>query len=120
MQPGIKGIEMPNKICAVKQLNVGGLRIISMDDPQVTLENCWKLNIGWVDYITSWNDPICRLLDSSEQWINGDPIPWNLNPIEEGSISRIAYVSEKPMPKNFIVKRTYSDISRIGSIYKTK
>ena len=114
-QPGIEGIVLPDGSTAIKQFEVGGLRIVNLGNPKKLLDICKEMGIRWIDFMTSWNDPICRLLES-EQWINGDPIPWNLNPIELGSKSEMAFVSEKPMPNDFIVKGTYSDIRRVGSL----
>jgi len=114
-QPGIQGVSLPDGSTAVLQMDVGGLRIMELGDPNKLTQLCWDLDFGWVDYITSWNDPTCRILQK-EDWTCGDPIPWRLNPIQMGSTSEISFVSEEPMPKDFIVKRIYSDHARIGSL----
>jgi hypothetical protein len=70
-----------------------------------------------MDYVTSWNDLKCKKLEENG-WILDSKtcVPWHLNPIEKGRYCEVSFLSEKPLPNDFIVHRSYSDHGRIGSI----
>ena len=116
-QPGVSGFLLPGGSTAVNRLDVGGLRIIDLIDVDAAVSACWKAGVAWVDFVTSWNDPLCRELERRD-WKAGDksPVPWLLDPIVPGSQAKISYLSEHPMPREFIVKRTFSDHGRVGSL----
>lgn len=116
-QPGLKSVTLPDGTTAVNQLQVGGLRLVDIADPQKAVELAWQAGAMWVDYITSWTDPLCRTLPSLG-WQFGDDcqVPWNLNPVEWGSKAKVSYLAQHPMPSGFIVKRYHCDHGRVGSL----
>jgi hypothetical protein len=116
-QPGIAGVVAPDGSTAVDQLWQGGLRVVDLEDPAGLLEACWSAGVRWVDFVTSWIDPRCRDLDR-QGWLPEDdgPLPWRLNPVVEGSRAHLPMLSEEPLPADFIVRRTYSDHGRVGSL----
>lgn len=116
-QPGLNGFQLPDGSTAVDQSDVGGLRIIELVNPIDLVTLCWEAGISWVDFVTSWNDPLCQKLEDIG-WLcnNESPVPWRLNPVVYGKKDSIPFLSEKPMPNDFIVKRTYSDHGRVGSL----
>ena len=72
---------------------VGGLRavdIIKLDEYE---ETAWDLGFKWLDYISSWNDPLLDQLKNND-WLTEDEsiIPWRINPIVEGSRSNISFL----------------------------
>ena len=55
-QPGIKGIKFDCGSTAISQTEVGGLRIVDIENIHNIEDQAWKLGYLWMDYITSWND----------------------------------------------------------------
>ena len=116
-QPSIKGLILDDGSRAVSQEEVGGLRIVDIENLKLMEEKAWQLGYNWMDYITSWND-----LKTKELEINGwvldfkSVVPWRLNPVEENYFCDITFLSEEPLDKEFIVHRSYSDHGRIGSL----
>ena len=98
------------------QIAVGGLRLVDIDQPRWVLDEAWDAGFSWVDYITSWNDPVVdRFSDGVWAEDEGSPVPWLLDPIEEGSRARVTVFSSEPLPSTLVVRRTYSDHGRVGS-----
>jgi hypothetical protein len=98
------------------QARLGGLRVIQIADPGKVLAACWEAGARWVDFVTSWNDPLCRDLDRKHGWELGDGIPWRLNPLVPGSKSEITVTAQESLPAGLIIDRTFSDHGRIGSL----
>jgi hypothetical protein len=116
-QPKIKGIILKDGSRAVSQENVGGLRIVDIENIHQLEEQTWELGYLWMDYITSWNDLKTRDLENNG-WVLDckSVIPWRLNPIEEGQFCAVTFLSEEPLDREFIVHRSFSDHGRIGSL----
>jgi hypothetical protein len=116
-QPNIKGIQLNDGSRAVSQENVGGLRVLEIEN-LLELENqAWELGYNWVDYITSWNDLKTKDLDKNDWTLDYKSIvPWRLNPVEENYFCDITFLSEKPLDNEFVIKRNFSDHGRIGSL----
>lgn len=116
-QPYLKGIKLNEDSLAVSQEDVGGLRIIDLGNIVQAEKRAWELGYYWADYITSWNDLKIKELEKNA-WILDykSIVPWKLDPIEENYFSDITFLSEKPLEKNFIVHRSFSDHGRVGSI----
>ena len=116
-QPGIKGIKFDCGSTAISQTEVGGLRIVDIENIQNIEDQAWKLGYLWMDYITSWNDLKTKELKKNN-WVEDykSVIPWRLNPIEQGYFCDITFLSEKCLDNELIVHRSYSDHGRIGSL----
>ncbi len=116
-QPSIKGLILADGSRAVSQEEVGGLRIVDIENAQAMEEQAWQLGYNWIDYLTSWNDLKTKELEKNG-WVLDfkSVVPWRLNPIEEHYFCDITFLSEKPLDKEFIVHRSYSDHGRIGSL----
>jgi len=116
-QPSIKGLILDDGSRAVSQEEVGGLRIIDIENRKLMEEHAWQLGYNWMDYITSWNDLKTKELEKNG-WVLDfkSVVPWRLNPIEENYFCDITFLSEEPIDKEFIVHRSYSDHGRIGSL----
>lgn len=116
-QPGITGYVLPDGSTAVDQSSHGGLRVIDVVDPIAAAESAFAAGVRWLDFVTSWNDPICRTIDQ-KYWVSEDEIdvPWRLDPVEMGSKAHIAVLSERPLPNSLIVTRRASDHGRIASL----
>lgn len=116
-QPSIKGLILADGSRAVSQEDVGGLRIVEIENFLAMEEQAWQLGYHWMDYITSWNDLKTKELEKNG-WIPDfkSVVPWRLNPIEEHYFCDITFLSEEPLNKEFIVHRSYSDHGRIGSL----
>lgn len=116
-QPGIKGIKFDCGSTAISQTEVGGLRIVDIENIHNIEEQAWKLGYLWMDYITSWNDLKTKELKKNN-WVEDykSVIPWRLNPIEQGYFCDITFLSEKCLDNELIVHRSYSDHGRIGSL----
>lgn len=116
-QPSIKGILLADGSRAVSQENVGGLRIESIGNLPAMQKQAWELGYFWMDYITSWNNLKTKDLEK-DGWLPDykSVVPWRLNPLEENYFCDITFLSEEPLPKEFVVKRDYSDHGRIGSL----
>lgn len=97
------------------QQNLGGLRAVQISDPVTFAKTAWQYGARWIDYVTSWNDPIIGKLHAAG-WNCGDDIPFRLDPLIVGSKSNIAFVSEKPLPNAIVVRRFHSDHGRVPSI----
>lgn len=116
-QPGIKGVKFNCGSTAVSQAEVGGLRIVDLQNLKNIEEKAWNLGYLWIDYITSWND-----LKTKDLKINGwledfkSIVPWRLNPIEKGYYCDITFLSEKCIDSELIIHRSFSDHGRIGSL----
>jgi hypothetical protein len=115
-QPGVLGTTLSDGSTAVVQARLGGLRVVHIADPGKVLAACWEAGARWVDFITSWNDPLCRDLDRKHGWELGDGIPWRLNPLVPGSKSEITVTAQEGLPAGLIIDRTFSDHGRIGSL----
>lgn len=116
-QPSIKGLILADGSRAVSQEEVGGLRIVDIENFQAMEKEAWQLGYNWMDYITSWNDLKTKELEKNG-WVLDfkSVVPWRLNPIEEHYFCDITFLSEKHLDKEFIVHRSYSDHGRIGSL----
>jgi GNAT superfamily N-acetyltransferase len=116
-QPGIKGIKFNCGSTAISQTEVGGLRIVDLENLKNIEDRAWDLGYLWLDYITSWNDLKTRELKNNS-WVEDfkSVVPWRLNPIEEGYFCDITFLSEKCLDNELIVHRSYSDHGRIGSL----
>jgi GNAT superfamily N-acetyltransferase len=116
-QPSLKGIVLSDGSTAVSQENVGGLRVVDINNLQKLEEEAWSLGYLWIDYITSWNDLKIKDLEKNN-WVldHESVVPWRLNPIEENYFCDITFLSEFPLDNEFIVHRSYSDHGRIGSL----
>lgn len=116
-QPTIKGVVLNDGSRAVSQENVGGLRIVDIENCQKLEEQAWELGYLWMDYITSWNDLKTKDLEKNG-WVLDykSVIPWRLNPVEENRFCDITFLSEEPLDREFIVHRSFSDHGRIGSL----
>jgi hypothetical protein len=116
-QPSIKGIVLNDKSKAISQENVGGLRLVSIENIEEMEKQVWQLGYNWTDYITSWNDLKTKDLEK-HGWVLDYKcvVPWRLNPIEENYFCDVSFLSEEPISKEFVVKRSYSDHGRVGSI----
>jgi GNAT superfamily N-acetyltransferase len=116
-QPGITGVRLPTGSQAVWQAAQNGLRVIDLHDPERTAAEAFAAGVAWLDFVTSWNDPLCRTVDKLGWKPEDDaPIPWRLNPVVPGSRGHIAWLSEEHVQKDLIVRRTYSDHGRVGSL----
>ncbi|MBP4140507.1 GNAT family N-acetyltransferase [Flavobacterium sp. P4023] len=116
-QPSIKGIILNGDSEAVSQENVGGLRVVSFDNLQKLENKVWEIGYNWMDYITSWND--LKTIDLEKNgWVLDfkSVVPWRLNPLEENYFCDVTFLSEEPLCKEFIIKRSHSDHGRVGSI----
>lgn len=115
-QPTVKAIGL-NGGTGINQSNVGGLRIVDIEDLNLLEEHAWELGYLWIDYITSWNDLKIKDLEK-RKWIIDykSCIPWRLNPVEENYFCDITFLSEEQLSKEFIVHRSFSDHGRVGSI----
>jgi hypothetical protein len=116
-QPSLNGLKLSDGSKAISQENVGGLRIVDIENVSALELQAWDLGYLWVDYITSWNDLKTKELEKNG-WVldHKSIIPWRLNPIEEGYFCDISFLSEKPLENNFIIHRSFSDHGRIGSL----
>ena len=116
-QPFLNGIKLFEGSTAVSQANVGGARLVDINDCKKSEEELWSLGYLWIDYITSWNDMTIKELIKNNWEIDSKVgIPWRLNPIEKGYYCDITFLSEKNMNSKLVVNRSYSDHGRIGSI----
>lgn len=116
-QPSIKGIVLNDGSRAISQENVGGLRIVDIENLQQLEKEAWQLGYSWIDYITSWNDLKTKDLEKNG-WIldHKSIVPWRLNPIEKNYFCDITFLSEDYLDREFVVHRSYSDHGRIGSL----
>ncbi len=116
-QPGVKGIILKGGSTAISQEEVGGLRIVDINNLKELENHAFNLGYLWTDYITSWNDLVTKDLEKSG-WVLDykSIIPWRLNPIEENYFCDITFLSEDNLDKEFVVHRSFSDHGRIGSV----
>lgn len=118
-QPTIKGVILSDGSRAVSQENVGGLRVVSIEDLKQLEEDAWELGYLWIDYITSWNDLVIKQLEQNHWLLDyNSVVPWRLDPVEYNCFCDITFLSEKSLPSDFVVSRNFSDHGRIGSIIK--
>ncbi|QBN19877.1 GNAT family N-acetyltransferase [Flavobacterium nackdongense] len=118
-QPTIKGLLFKDGSRAVSQEEVGGLRVLDIGNSRELESEAWRLGFLWMDYTTSWNDTKTRKLEKNG-WVLDykSVVPWRLNPVEENCFCDVSFLSEEPIDKELIVKRSHSDHGRIGSINK--
>jgi hypothetical protein len=116
-QPTIKGLLFADGSRAISQENVGGLRVLDIGNIRELENKAWQLGYLWMDYTTSWNDTKTRKLEKNG-WVLDykSVVPWRLNPIEENYFCDVSFLSEEPIDKELIVKRSHSDHGRVGSI----
>jgi GNAT superfamily N-acetyltransferase len=116
-QPTIRGIVLDDNSTAISQEDVGGLRVVTIEELEKLENQAWDLGYNWMDYITSWNDLKTKDLKKNG-WVldHKSVVPWRLNPLEKDYFCDITFLSEKPLDNEFIVHRSYSDHGRIGSI----
>jgi hypothetical protein len=116
-QPLIKGLLLNDGSRAVSQENVGGLRVVTIENLKLLEEQSWQLGYLWMDYVTSWNDIKTKELEKNG-WVLDfkSVVPWRLNPIQENYFCDITFLSEEPLNKKLIVERSFSDHGRIGSL----
>jgi GNAT superfamily N-acetyltransferase len=115
-QPGLTAIKIDG-FTALSQPSVGGLRVVDLTDAKEVENIAWELGYNWIDYITSWNDLKIKDVNANKWSIDSKSIiPWRLDPIQEGYFCDVTFLSEKPLPNDFVVHRSYSDHGRVGSI----
>jgi GNAT superfamily N-acetyltransferase len=116
-QPSIKGLLFADGSRAVSQEDTGGLRVLDIVSIRELEQNAWQLGYLWIDYTTSWNDTKTRRLEKNG-WVPDyqSVVPWRLNPIEENYFCDVSFLSEQPIDKELIVKRSHSDHGRVGSL----
>jgi hypothetical protein len=114
-QPGIDGIQFGDGSNGVVQKPVGGLRMIDMNDVTTIASKAWELGFRWVDHIASWNDPIVPSLQKNN-WRNDTDMPWYLNPVDFNVKVVFNLFSEEPLPKDFLFRRSYADLGRVGKL----
>jgi GNAT superfamily N-acetyltransferase len=116
-QPAIKGLLFEDGSRVVSQEEVGGLRVLEIGNCRLLEKRAWELGYLWIDYTTSWNDTQTRRLEKNG-WVLDykSVVPWKLNPIEENYFCDISFLSEEPIDKELIVKRSHSDHGRVGSL----
>jgi hypothetical protein len=117
IQPGLLGASLSNGSTAVLQPNCAGVRLVDLKRPAETAAQFFDMGYKWVDYVTSWNDPLIDQLQAlGWQQEKDAPVPWYLNPVVPGSKSEITVFSNLPLPKDFIIKRYHSDHGRVASL----
>lgn len=118
-QPTIKGMLFEDGSRVVSQEEVGGLRVLDIVNSGELESKAWQLGYLWMDYTTSWNDTKTRKLEKNG-WVLDykTVVPWRLNPVEEHCYCDVSFLSEEPIDKELIVKRSHSDHGRVGSIKK--
>ena len=115
-QPEIIGAAMEGGN-VVLQPEVGGARIVDLRDAQALTGALWSAGFRWADYVTSWNDPLCTLLEESGWELNeASAVPWRLDPVVPDSVARISVLSEDHLPRELVIRRTYCDHGRVGSL----
>jgi hypothetical protein len=116
-QPSIKGLLLEDGSRVISQENVGGVRVVDINDLDKLESQTWQLGYLWMDYITSWNDLKTKDLEKNK-WVLDfkSCVPWRLNPLEKNYFCDITFLSEAPLDKEFIVHRSFSDHGRIGSL----
>jgi GNAT superfamily N-acetyltransferase len=116
-QPTIKGLLFEDGSRAISQEEVGGLRVLDIGNSRSLENKAWQLGYLWMDYTTSWNDTQTRRLEKNGWTLDyKSVVPWRLNPIEENYFCDVSFLSEEPIDKELIVKRSHSDHGRVGSI----
>lgn len=116
-QPGVRGITLQDGSQAVLQPGVGGLRFATVANPKKALQQAWDMGFNWVDYISSFNNPLLIKLEKGGWQTDAESnIPWLLNPVVKNSLSNISFLTQKPIPINFYINRTHSDVGRVGSL----
>jgi hypothetical protein len=117
LQPGMAGAALSNGSTAVVQPNCAGVRLVDLKRPAETAEQFFAMGYRWIDYVTSWNDPVIDQLQTLGWQQEKDTlVPWYLNPVVAGSKSEITVFSNTPLPKDFIIKRYHSDHGRVASL----
>lgn len=114
-QPGLDGILMADGSTAVWQPYSGGLRIVDIQNHAELAEQAWALGFNWIDYVASWNHPLCRVLEKAG-WTARSALPWYLNPVDFNMIVPLNLFSEEALPRDFLFHRTYADMARVGSL----
>jgi len=116
-QPGLISMVLDDGSEAVIQNNAGALRFARFVNPKKAVEQAWALGFNWVDYITSFNNPVLLKLER-QGWRQDTEsgIPWYLNPVVKSRLSHVTFFAEEPIPIDFYVNRTHSDIGRVGSL----
>src|SRR5690606_9825839 len=81
-QPGLKAIRFSDGSTGISQENVGGLRVVDIENIGELEQNAWDSGYLWIDYITSWNDRKTKSLEQSG-WKRDfqSVVPWRLNPL---------------------------------------
>jgi len=116
-QPFTKVIKLGDGSTGICQDEIGGLRLIDIENLIILEEQAWELGYLWMDYITSWNDLKTINLEKNSWVLDYKSIvPWRLNPLQENYFCDITFLSEGVLDNNFIVHRSFSDHGRIGSI----
>ncbi|MGM1056419.1 MAG: GNAT family N-acetyltransferase [Bacteroidota bacterium] len=115
-QPLLKGICLEDGSRAVSQVEVGGMRLVDVEDLAIVEERAWDMGFNWIDYVSSWNDLKLTKMEKNG-WLLDEKskVPWRLNPLEANYFCDLSFLSEKPVSNNFIVHRSFSDHGRIGS-----
>lgn len=115
-QPGLRGYVDSYGSTYSDSLKLGGLRAVSIVAVEAVLNEARSVGAKWVDYVTSWNDPLCRVIDMHDWVLDSDgPIPWLLDPILPSSRLSINVFSKDSIPAGRIIRRWDSDHGRIGS-----
>lgn len=118
-QPTMRGLTAPDGSLVVDQRDRGGMRVIDLGDAESLPELAFSTGARWVDYVTSWNDPVCRDLDRLG-WVLDEhsPVPWLLSPVVATSRARVNVFSASPtaFAADRVITRAESDHGRVGSI----
>ena len=116
-QPCLASHQFADGSNAIVQVKQGGIRAVDIHSLNHFTEQVWTHGFKWIDYVSSWNDKTNKTLENSGWALDYESkIPWKLDPLVENEMAEISYLSEEPLPKSFVVHRSYSDHGRIGSI----
>ena len=116
-QPTLQGCVLADGSLGVLQPLVGAVRFAILCNPKKALQQAWDMGFNWADYITSFNNPLLLKLEKAGwQTDTESNIPWRLNPVIKNSASNISFLTKEPIPIDFYINRTHSDIGRVGSI----
>ena len=116
-QPGVLGFTAPDGSSVVDQRQVGGLRVIQLGDASALPQLAFDAGYRWVDYVTSWNDPLCRTIDQVG-WVtdSSGPVPWLLSPVVASSRATINVFAQSSLDPTYVISREDSDHGRVGSL----
>lgn len=114
-QPFLESVQLPWGDVAAVSRRSGGIRWVTVDEPDLCAAWAEQNNILWMDWVgDTKNETASRI--AIKGWRELPEFPWFLDPLDLSRKVELNLFTEKPIPEDLRFLRTYADMTRVGMI----